>query len=246
MPTKTRSKSKSPNNNALLKAMAEGKILWGDLIVSNNKKHKTRKSKSPARAISPNYEAEMLEDFRVPDLRLRKGIYDNFPVIVNEVRPGVYEIKWHMKKLKEWRGVKPETWDEYQEYEAFTEFRLLHSLRKYNSIYELLPAEHEGQIVLFRMKEAINTPRYNGPRLMRLNDINKYFPNMVIWNKVDGRIGESTYSIKIRDDFVRRVGPKNIVRAEHDLMEALRNSPAWLVLNGDKGELCRIEMKHEK
>lgn len=183
-----------------------------------------------------------MEGFHTPDLHLRKGIYDNFPVIVNELRSGVYEIKWNNKLLKEWRASKPESWDEYQEYEAWTEFRLLHSLRRHARIYELLPAEKEDQIVLFKMRGE--APMYRGPRLLRLNDIKEHFP--VVWHKVEGRAGESSYAIELRGDFQRRVGAAEVERATSALLDALRHSPAWKVLPPVGKEVCIIEMKHEK
>jgi len=252
---KTRKSPKKPSllfkNDPLLLAMNEGKILWGDLMVSEDKKRaKTRsasKSKSPKssskpKALSPHWEEDVMEGFRTPDLRLRKGIYENFPVIVNEVRPGVYEVKWNKKVMKEWRQVRPESWDEYQEYEAWTEFRLLHSLRRHDRIYELMPAEKDDQILLFKMRGE--AAAYKGPRLMRLNDIKEHFP--VVWHKVGGRAGETTYAIELRGDFQRRAGAAEVARTREALLDALRHSPAWKVLPAAGPEVAQIEMKHEK
>jgi hypothetical protein len=249
---------KSPNKfslffkqDPLLKAMNEGKILWGDLMMNEDKKRtktrsasksKSANSSSKVKSISPHWEEDVMEGFRTPDLRLRKGIYEHFPVIVNEVRPGVFEVKWNNKILKEWRQVRPESWDEYQEYEAWTEFRLLHSLRRHDRIYELMPAEKDDQIVLFKMRGEATA--YKGPRLMRLNDIKEHFP--VVWHKVDGRISETTYAIELRGDFKRRAHPTEINATQKALLNALNHSPAWKVLPAVGSEVAQIEMKHER
>lgn len=252
MPSSTR-KSKSPKrvlfgDDPILKALAEGEVLWGDLMVGLNdgaaerpRVAPTRKSPSP-RLVSPNPERNALQGFRTPDLRLRKGIYENFPVVVNELSNGLYEITWNKKNIEDWRKQRAMSWDEFQEYELYSELRLIHSLRKHADRYELMPPTNKDQIVRIRMLEA--EPVFRGPKLMRLNDIKAHFP--IVWHKVEGRAGETTYGLELRGDFLRKVSKAEAAEVQKGLMEALRASRAWMVLPpAEKGEACRIEMKHE-
>lgn len=254
MPSPTR-KSKSPKinffgNDPLMMALAKGEVLWGDLMMDlevgttrhpMKSKSPTRKSSKP-RLITPNAERNALEGFKTPNLQLRKGIYENFPVIVNEVGAGVYEIKWHVKNLADWRKERAMSWEEYQEYELFSELRLIHSLRKHADRYELMPPTNKDQIVRFKMLGA--EPVFRGPKLMRLNDIKTHFP--VVWHKVEGRVGETTYGLELRSDFMRKASKTEAAAVQQGLLDALRASRAWTVLpSGEKGEVCRIEMKHE-
>jgi hypothetical protein len=76
-----------------------------------------------------------------------------------------------------------------------------------------------------------------------LNDIKENFP--VVWGKVEGRRGESTYAITLRGDFKRRVGRAAAAKEHARLVDALSHSPAWKVLPPVGDEDCRIEMKHD-
>ena len=254
MPSPTR-KSKSPKinlfgNDPLMMALAKGEVLWGDLMMDlevgttrrpMKSKSPTRKSSKP-RLITPNVERNALEGYKTPNLQLRKGIYENFPVIVNELGAGVYEIKWHVKNLEDWRKERAMSWEEYQEYELFSELRLIHSLRKHADRYELMPPTNKDQIVRFKMLGAEQA--FRGPKLMRLNDIKTHFP--VVWHKVEGRIGEATYGLELRGDFMRKASKAEAAVVQQGLLDALRASRAWMVLPPtEKGEVCRIEMKHE-
>lgn len=234
-----------------MKALADGKVQWGDIMLNleeglpprSKKSTPTRKRKSSPgmRAISPNAERNALEGFQIPDLRLRKGIYENFPVVVNELGGGLYEIKTHTKHMEEWRKERSMSWEEYQEYELWFELRLLHSLRKHADRYELLPPTNKDQIVRIRM--IAEEPVFKGPKLMRLNDIKTHFP--VVWHKVEGRAGETTYAIELRGDFMRKASKAEVGNVMGGLLEALRASRAWTVLPAKGDGVCRIEMKHE-
>lgn len=252
MPGSTR-KSKNVTmfkNDPIMAALASGEVLWGDLMMDLEEAGKprqpvrmpTRKSSPKMRAITPNPEGNALEGFRTPDLRLRKSIYENFPVVVRDLGEGIYEITWHKKNLEDWRKERSMSWAEFQEYEMFSEYRLIHSLRKHADRYELLPPTNKDQIVRIRMLEA--EPEFRGPKLMRLNDIKANFP--VVWHKVEGRAGETTYGLELRGDFLRKASKAEAASVHQGLLDALRASRAWMVLPpGEKGEVCRIEMKHE-
>jgi hypothetical protein len=84
------------------------------------------------------------------------------------------------------------------------------------------------------------------PELKKLNDITTFFPGIVVWKKVDGRKGESTYALSIRNDFQKRTDAKTMRLALGDLEAALRASRFWGVLApADKSEFLRLEMRHD-
>ena len=100
-------------------------------------------------------ENEILEDYRVPDLRLRKGIWENFPVILDKIddKDGVdrYAVMWHNKNLQEWMRTKPESSDEAQEYPRWVETRLRYALKKHPRQYKIRPARNSGQLMVIEM-----------------------------------------------------------------------------------------------
>ena len=100
-------------------------------------------------------EQEILEDYRVPDLRLRKGIWENFPVILDKVDDGNgvdrYAVMWHNKNLQQWMLTKPQSSDEAQEYPRWVETRLRYALKKHPKQYKILPARNPGQLMVIEM-----------------------------------------------------------------------------------------------
>ncbi len=223
-----------------------------------------KKSASP-KYKAPTFEEEALEDYIVPDLTMRRGIWENFPVVTEEIEPAGgfkrYAIMWHRKNLKEWRESRSASWDEYMEYEAFAEFRLFHTLRKFEHIYRLEKPRNDSELViLVALKEPVSPPRtagaaaaaaprraaYRGPALgPKLADIAKYFPGVAVWSKVEGRRGESTWGIEIRGDFLRRAAPAERERALEELDAALRASKYWDVIRPVGHEFARLEMRHD-
>jgi len=250
--------------------MERGNLKWGDLLMN-----------APARSASPRRRAassrssrassvgSVFENFSTPDLRLKKFIWEHFPVVLEEItgRNGVekYAVKWHRKNLEEWRSSRTTSWDEAMEYELFSELRLLHSLRKHPHLYKLHAPRSKDEILVIEMigpavKRARSPARagagtagaaapaaaHRGPELKKLNDITTFFPGMVVWKKVDGRKGESTYALTIRSDFQKRTDAKTARLALGDLEAALRASRFWHVLApADKSEFLRLEMRHD-
>ena len=88
-------------------------------------------------------------------------------------------------------------------------------------------------------------PAFVGPRLVKLNDIKEYFP--VVWRKVDGRPGKSTYAIELFGkkitEMSRAVGHDVRKEVTDNLLAALRASNSWTVLAPVEREVCRIEIK---
>jgi hypothetical protein len=255
----TRRSPRNTFNDDFFEAMKRGDLKWGDLLMDVPV---APRSKSPSpRPVALEYtmENDALEDYVVPDLTMRRGIWENFPVILDEVEPvgGMksYAVKWHRKNLKEWKSSRAASWDEYMEYEAFAEFRLLHSLRAYSHLYRIAKPKDDSEIVRLVALREPNVPAsppraaaYRGPELgPKLADINKVFPGTAVWNKVEGRRGESTWAITIRGDFKRRHRPAELERALDEFEAALRSSRYWTVLRPAAGsdELVRLEMRHD-
>ena len=291
MPSPTRrSKSRSPNSGTrrrrssnfafpadpLVEAMMRGDLKWGDLLAEAPPKYRY-KSRSPASRspvmprgppgspVSPAYSPinDVFNDFKTPDLRMRKFIWETFPVVLEEIRTRngseMYSVKWHRKNLEEWRSSRTNSYEEAMEYELFSELRLIHSLRKHPHLYKLHEPRSKDEIVVIEMigaaKGRAASPKRGdaagaaGPRvpeLRKLNDITTHFPGVVVWSKVEGRKGESTYALKIRGDFGKKMAPKLAERLLGDLEAALRASRFWTVLPaGERGEFLRLEMRHD-
>ena len=296
--TRRASKSRSPNNGTrsrrlsnfawpadpIFDAMMRGDLKWGDLLMEADPKY-AYKSRSPAsrsppmpRAplgspVTPPYSPinDAFEDFVTPDLRLRKFIWEKFPVVLEEIRTRngreMFAVKWHRRNLEEWRSSRTTSYEEAMEYELFSELRLIHSLRKHPHLYALHEPRSKDEIVVIEMLGAARAPARAtspargaagigaaaavaaGPRVperRKLNDITSHFPGVVVWSKVDGRKGESTYALTIRKDFGKKLAPKLKERLLGDLEAALRASRFWSVLPaGERGEFLRLEMRHD-
>lgn len=272
--TRRTSKSKSPKDRTrrapprgplmadpLFEAMERGNLKWGDLLMNNAPRNTVARSSSSSassRKSSPN---SIFENFSTPDLRLKKFIWEHFPVVLEEIttRNGSekYAVKWHRKNLEEWRSSRTTSWDEAMEYQLFSQVRLLHALRKHPHLYKLHPPRNTGEIVIIEMigdaKRPHSPPRAGTgaaaapvPVLRKLNDITTFFPGVVVWKRVEGRAGESTYALTIRGDFMKRTDDKTARVVLRDLEAALRASRFWSVLApADRGEFLRLEMRHD-
>jgi hypothetical protein len=245
----------------LFEAMERGNLKWGDLLMNNAPRNTVARSSSSSassRNSSPN---SIFENFSTPDLRLKKFIWEHFPVVLEEIttRNGSekYAVKWHRKNLEEWRSSRTTSWDEAMEYQLFSQVRLLHALRKHPHLYKLHPPRNTGEIVIIEMigdaKRPHSPPRAGTgaaaapvPVLRKLNDITTFFPGVVVWKRVEGRAGESTYALTIRGDFMKRTDDKTARVVLRDLEAALRASRFWSVLApADRGEFLRLEMRHD-
>lgn len=230
-------------DNPIFDAMESGAVKWGNLMMNVPKRRTTQsKSRSKTRTHSA------LRNFKTPPLRLRADIYKTFPVIVNEISPNLFVIKWHRDNLRAWKEKNPTTWDEYHDYSDWTEARLIHSLKRHSSLYQILPPIGPDEIVRFRMigshpsahpsHPSAHPP--HPPKLMRLNDITGNYP--VIWHRVEG--ARTTYAIEVRGDFMRRSGASEVAAMSHALLEDLRRSPSWVVIPPmGRGEVARIQMR---
>lgn len=135
----------------LFRAMDSGSVLWGDLLADMPSTPATVAEPEPvATVIDWNETDDLLENWTVPDLTLRKGIYENFPVTVilyaTEGGKQYYSVAWHRKNLTEWRDTRPTSMDEAFDYQYFCEWRLNYALEQYSHIYTVLPARNDKEL----------------------------------------------------------------------------------------------------
>jgi hypothetical protein len=152
--------------------MIKGNVKWANIAEMNNKRfpsNKTRKVRSRSPSPSPKHNttrsnhynmnvkdaAEILEGFKVPDLKMRKGIWENFPVALVTINDGNgvdrYGVEWHNKNFKEWQKTKPESKKEKENYKHWSQVRLFHSLRQYPRQYKILPPRNPKQLFVLEM-----------------------------------------------------------------------------------------------
>ena len=146
----------------IYQAMLKGNAKWGN-IVEVNKPNKTRNNKPNNSRPSPKNNTrknskdvvEILDGFKVPDLKLRKGIWENFPVALVALDDGNgvdrYGVAWHNKNLREWKDTKSNSAKEKANYQHWCEVRLLHSVRQYPKQYKILPARNPSQLFVLEM-----------------------------------------------------------------------------------------------
>jgi len=272
------------NNGALAKTMKNNfaKLKMSNNAGRNNTRKANNKAKRPNNTRNNNgkgsrgsknsnmhiYEKneDMLNGWNVPDLSLRKGIWENFPVDVVPIdsRDGIerHAVVWNHKKLQEWRKERTYSEGEALEYERYAEYRLLHALRLHAHKYKLEEPERKNQIVIISMVPGPRAPAAAGaaagagagagagkanagPKLVKLNDIKEYFP--VVWKAVQGRPGKSTYALELFGKKIKEmsmaIGHDVTNEVKGRLMAALRASTSWNVLPSVDRELCRLEMR---
>jgi len=158
----------------IYQTMIKGNLKWGNIAINTNKtrnnkrnnthnnknnKHSPPTKKSNRTLPVHNYNSadirQILDGFKVPDLKLRKGIWENFPValVMLDDSDGVdrYGVAWHNKNLREWKDTKSKSAEEKANYQHWCEVRLLHSVRQYPKQYKILPARNPSQLFVLEM-----------------------------------------------------------------------------------------------
>jgi hypothetical protein len=104
---------------------------------------------------------DILDNYVVPDLRMRKGIWENFPVDVVAIRSTDdterYRISWNTARLAEMRTTEPKYMEEWMEYEDWCYGRLMYSLGKYSNKYTVEPALNDSMICVIAMVHGPRT-----------------------------------------------------------------------------------------
>lgn len=150
--------------------------------------------------VAENSQNAIFENWTVPDISHPDSIVEHFPVVLTKIHKDGkegYRVTWHLANLKEWRNTRPETWDEFQDYEDYVIARLRYALAVHSDEYKLIPTEHADELfrVLVLRRSSRNTRKHekkvrpknvtrhanNVPKLFLLNDIKNFFP--VVWHK---------------------------------------------------------------
>jgi hypothetical protein len=93
----------------------------------------------------------------MPDLKLRKNIWENFPVslipLPDTDGTDRYSVVWHEKNLRDWRTLDGtcQSMDEHECYEEFCRARLLRALEAHAHKYRVEPAHGHRQICVIAM-----------------------------------------------------------------------------------------------
>ena len=182
-------------NDLIDRLLDSGEVLWGDIPEVSGI--------APAAAAAPyvhvhDYVAcpvgpgeddmyhldewDLFNTWDMPDLTLRKHIWENFPVSLLEVESadGIerYAVVWHEKNLVEWPETRAiYTADEHEFYEHFCHERLMRALSAHSHKYSIEPAHtynfvkaqtrEPRQICVIAMvssRAAVEAPRTEAPR----------------------------------------------------------------------------------
>jgi len=147
-------------NDPFYKEMDSGKILWGDLMADEYVA--TTVAEEPENEYWIE-KFDYFEDWTVPDLKLRKNIWENFPVSLVPLNDADgtdrYAVVWHERNLREWNDTKCYSKDEFDNYAEFCEARLMRSLKMYSHKYRVEPARTDRQIcVLAMVHDTVTAP----------------------------------------------------------------------------------------
>lgn len=121
----------------------------------------------------------VFENWQMPDISSPTKIAEVFPVTVTELpERNTYKITWNFANLNDWRRTKPESWDEFQDYDEYVLRRLKYALAYNSDMYKELPIERPDELFRIRVvgelvaprrnttvrRESANLPRPNAPR----------------------------------------------------------------------------------
>jgi hypothetical protein len=243
--------------------------MWGDLMMLNAPR---RRKATPPPSLSPwSIEDEALENYTTPRLEYVEDISREFPVEIVKLpgRANRYALRFDHEALMKMRDEANISWDAAMEYDAFMEYRLLHALRAHPHLFHLEKPTKKDDVVIIELIEkparagagaavparagagAVAPARAGAgapyvPALRKLTDIKDAFPGVVVWRKVDGRKGESTYALEVMRTF-ERANPVHVVEhVLYQLKTALEASRFWYVLPArERGEWVRLEMRHD-
>ena len=204
-------------------------------------------------------DADVMSGWAMPNINLRKAIWENFPVSLLPVDSidgtDRYSVVWHRKNFTEWRNTKPESWDEHQDYDIFCERRLALTLAAHAHKYAVEPARHRDEICVIAMvhSEAAESERParvatesaaaaerpvaaapTGPRVT-LNNINTLFP--VNYKREGQRVDFEWHNKKLAATGVSKAVMLN------NLLEALNSSNSWTFVQPKAGFVAAVILK---
>jgi hypothetical protein len=197
-------------------------------------------------------EADALNGFTVPDLTLRKGIWESFPVILKPVDDcdgtARYAIEWHWDRLDASFMAEGASRNlDAMEWEDILRMRLFHSLATYSNKYTVEAARDDQQICVIAMVHgmraaaaaaasettAVATPSAVRHGVRRALDILKMAP--VSWDR-DG----AKHTVKLHNKKCKELGLSEAA-VKTDLMAQLATCSDCVMTNSAvKGVLCVV------
>lgn len=211
-------------------------------------------------------------DLDFPKLKLRKDIWENFPVMCQPLGRGSdgaerHAIVWHRKNFMEWRAACDDYY-EAMDYEEITTYRLFKCLEA-SKHWTVEAAQTPQQICVIRMnftdestapsttvekpvvvdagwstvRKPVEKP-VDLPVLTRINDITSQFP--IVWNNESRprmtARSGDIISLSVFNRKLREMSPSAAEACLDRLMRSLRASSSWRVIRGRDSEFCRLEI----
>jgi hypothetical protein len=146
-------------SDPLYAKMASGECHWGDLLLD-------APPEPAVTAAEPREELPEDWDLEFPELRLRRDIWEHFPVTVTPLGAGAdgaerHAITWHRKNFEEWRNTRTEDFDEAMDYYEITLYRL-HKCLEASKFWTVEEPRAAAEIAVIRMnfvprEEAVAT-----------------------------------------------------------------------------------------
>lgn len=222
-----------------------GSMSWGDFVPPSPPSEASTESFEATSVAT--FEEDALSGWTVPDLRLRKNIWENFPVNVNAVRsPDCterYALTWNSANLRTWRTERANSYEEAMEYELYCEIRLLHALQQHSRWYVVEPPQNESQICILAMvhgtdSDASTVSTNDTPVLRSVKDIRKHFP--VNWKQEGNVVRLEFHRMNLRASGVTESDMRD------RLLEAVNASNAWKVRVATAPFLCELVLHVEE
>jgi hypothetical protein len=147
-------------------AMESGTVGWGDLVDESAKVAGAANILDSFSTEEPEVQwwtdeykmAERLENWEVPDLRLRNNICEEFPVILEALEPTAdgrerFRVVYDSDRIDTWAVTRSESHDECAEYAEWVKTRLVFALNQYSSKYRVESVGELGAdyVVIFVM-----------------------------------------------------------------------------------------------
>jgi len=161
------------SNDPVYNLLASGEMLWGDIADLCIPATAVKTTETTVEAVVAGEESDsvpvgpaedgfyyidewdLFHNWDMPDLKLRKNIWENFPVsllpLPNTDGTDRYSIVWHEKNLRDWRTTRCQSMDEHECYEEFCRARLLRALEAHAHKYRVEPAHGHRQICVIAM-----------------------------------------------------------------------------------------------
>lgn len=197
-------------NTSLYDELNAGIIPWGDLLRDDAELLREQ----PVLSVSPitvtadesttvDLSDDALDNYVVPEIRTIEDIKSHFPVSFIQLSAQRYAIVWNAKNLNDWRNERAASFDEFQDYESYSEIRLFHTLNAHSQIFTVLPARSDDELCVVTTK-----------RVKHAMDVLKKYP--VTWDRNGAVHGIKPHLKKMADLNIRPEAVRTSLLAELD------------------------------